>query len=226
MSLHPDPREETIRALLPLVKQSAKRIRRLIPSFDLDDLIGDGSIGLIRAVDSFDPSYGTTLVHYARRLVLGAMLNGIRRMDRVSERARRIVREAENQRYAVAAMRGAMPTTRELERMCPGYGRASLAAYRGQPLSLDAPLPDRDDPPCDWSGDPAEIIERRHEQATLDRLIDDLPERHRAIVMQHYFGGRSLRSIGRRLAISPQRTSQLHIAAIAKLKRGVYAAPH
>ncbi|MBV8371772.1 MAG: RNA polymerase sigma factor WhiG, partial [Candidatus Eremiobacteraeota bacterium] len=95
MRASPVSREDSIRALLPLVKRIARRIKRLVPGFDLDDLIGDGSLGLIRAVDSFDPSRGPTLQQYAHRLVVGAMLNGIRRMDPVSERARRIVREGE-----------------------------------------------------------------------------------------------------------------------------------
>jgi RNA polymerase sigma factor for flagellar operon FliA len=92
-------RDEQIRGLMPMVKRMARRLKRLVPSFDLDDLVGDGSVGLIRAVDSFDPQRGPQLEDYARRLIVGAMLNGIRRMDPVSERARRIVRDGENQRY-------------------------------------------------------------------------------------------------------------------------------
>src|SRR5271166_3948620 len=134
-------RDEQIRALLPLVKRLARRLKRLVPAFDLDDLVGDGSIGLIRAVDSFDPSRGPQLDDYARRLIVGAMLNGIRRMDPVSERARRIVRDGENARYTLAASLGTVPTATEMEQRYPGFRRAVTAAYRGQPLSLDAPLP-------------------------------------------------------------------------------------
>jgi DNA-directed RNA polymerase specialized sigma subunit len=42
----------------------------------------------LRAVDAYDPALGTSIEHYVRRVVLGAMLNGIRRLDPVSERAR------------------------------------------------------------------------------------------------------------------------------------------
>jgi RNA polymerase sigma factor FliA len=217
-------REDAIRTLLPLVKRIAKRIKRLVPTFDMDDLVGDGSIGLIRAVDSYDPMHGTALEHYARRLILGAMLNGIRRMDPVSERARRLVREGESRRYAAASELGVMPTLMEVERACPGYTRAMTATLRGQPLSLDAPLPDGEEVPSDWSGDPAQILLQRSERTALGDVINALPERQRTIVVEHYFRGHSLRSIGRRLAISPQRTSQLHIAAIARLKRSSYAA--
>jgi RNA polymerase sigma factor FliA len=219
-------RESLVRTLLPLVKRLARRLKRLVPTFDMDDLVGDGSLGLLRAVDSFDPCRGPALEDYARRLIVGAMLNGIRRMDPVSERARRIVRDGENQRYSLAAQLGAVPTPNEMERRCPGYRRAVAAAYRGQPLSLDAPLPLGEALANDWSGDPARIVERRSENAALAALIDGLPRRQREVVLLHYYNGSSLRAIGRRMAISPQRASQLHLSAIAKLKRDSRAAPY
>jgi RNA polymerase sigma factor FliA len=219
-----DEREARVSALLPLVRRMARRLKRLVPSLDVDDLIGDGCIGLIRAVDSFDPLRGPQLAEYARRLVVGAMLNGIRRMDPVSERARRIVRDGENQRYALAVARGELPSAAEMEGRCPGYRRALAAAYRGQPLSLDAPLPRGESVVQDWRDDPARIVERRAERAMLAAMIDRLPRRQREVVLLHYFNETSLRSVGRRLAISPQRASQLHISAITRLKRQTHAA--
>lgn len=219
-------RDGRVRDLLPMVRKLARRLRRLVPSFDLDDLVGDGSIGLLRAVDSFDPYRGTRLEEYARRLVIGAMLNGIRRMDPVSERSRRIVRDGENARYTLAATSGQVPTMCEMETLCPGYNRALAAAYRGQPLSLDAPLPMGEALVSDWAGDPAHVVAHRAESAWLAALLDGLPPRHRQIVVMHYYRGNSLRSIGRRMAISPQRASQIHASAIEKLKRANGAAPH
>jgi RNA polymerase sigma factor FliA len=218
-------REQRVHSLLPLVRRLARRLKRLVPSLDTDDLVGDGCVGLIRAVDSFDPLRGPQLAEYARRLIVGAMLNGIRRMDPVSERARRMVRDGENERYTLAAARGEVPTALEMEARRPGYRRAIAAAYRGQPLSLDAPLPHGEALAMDWSDDPARIVERRSEQAHLAALVDGLPQRQREVVLLHYFKQTSLRAVGRRLAISPQRASQLHVTAIARLKREVHAPP-
>ncbi|MGC1381026.1 MAG: sigma-70 family RNA polymerase sigma factor [Candidatus Baltobacteraceae bacterium] len=219
-------REEHVRALLPLVKRLARRLKRLVPSLDTDDLVGDGCVGLIRAVDSFDPYRGPGLAEYARRLIVGAMLNGVRRMDPVSERARRIVRVGETERYTIAASRGEIPSLKEMEERCPGYRRALAAAHWGQPLSLDAPLPRGEALGFDWGEDPARIVERRCERALLAAQIASLPKRHREIVLLHYFGERSLRSVGRSLAISPQRASQLHLSALDRLKRQAHAAPY
>ncbi len=136
-----DEREALIRELLPLVRQMARRVRRVAGAADLDDLIGDGSIGLIRAVDTFDETRGTTLDLYARRLISGAMLNGLRRLDPVSERVRRTIRRAEERRYALAQERGSLPALAEMERSDPGLQRARTAAHRQAALSLDVPCP-------------------------------------------------------------------------------------
>ena len=217
-------RESAVRALMPIVRRAARRLKRLVPSLDVDDLVGDGCVGLLRAVDSFDPFRGPHVEEYARRLIVGAMLNGVRRMDPVSERARRIVRDGENEHYALAATRGDVPTGAEMEIRRPGFARAVAAAHCGQPLSLDAPLPKGESIAYDWSDDPASIVERRAERARLAALVDGLPPRQRDIVLMHYYRGTSLRAVGRRLAISPQRTSQLHISALAKLRRDVRVA--
>ncbi len=216
-------RELLIRRYFPLVKRIARRIHRLVPSVDIDDLVGDGSIGLIRAVDHFDPQRGPTLEQYAKQLIVGAMLNGIRRMDPVSERARRALREGESERYRLAVERGSIPTSVEMEELRPGFARASLAAHRGVPLSIDAPLPEGERIPNDWSADPASIMMEREHSGELRGLLEHLPPRQRDLVCAHYFGDRSLRDIGKRMRISPQRASQLHIAAIEKLRKAAGA---
>lgn len=217
-------RDATIASYLPLVRKIARRIKRLVSGLDLDDLIGDGSVGLIRAIDTFDPQRGTLLRQYARRLIVGAMLNGIRRMDPVSERARRIAREGENQRYAIAMERGELPSMAEMNRHAPGFERAVAATRWGQPLSLDAPLPEGESLVTNWHDDPARVVESRQDRASLARLIATLSPRQRRIVTSHYFGGRSLRAIGAQLAISPQRVSQLHLNAVSTLRERVRAA--
>ncbi|HUA09905.1 MAG TPA: sigma-70 family RNA polymerase sigma factor [Candidatus Acidoferrales bacterium] len=211
-------RERQIRQLLPLVKRIARRIGRLVPC-DYDDLVGDGSIGLIRAVDNYDPSRGISLEHYARHLIAGAMLNGIRRMDWVSERTRRLMRDGEMERYQIAGERGSVPSMEEMEERRPGFVRATAIVSQGVPLSLDRPLPEGERLRCDWSNDPAMLFEARSEAERIGAAIDTLPPRQRRIVREYYFGDASLREVGRRIGISPQRASQLHIAAMRRLRR-------
>jgi len=218
-----DARSAQIRVLLPIVKQLARRVHRMLPQADLDDLVGDGSVGLIRAVDAFDPSLGIPLEHYARRVVLGAILNGVRRLDPVSERVRRTIRIAERARYALAQELAALPDARALEARVPGLARARTEAHRGTPLSLDAALPPGERLEPDAGTDPQTIVVAEAECARVRAAVAALPPRQRRIVEAHYFEERSLRSLHLGLAVSPQRVSQLHLLAVARLRAALAA---
>lgn len=114
-----------------------------------------------------------------------------------------------------------MPSIAEIDSIMPGFARAMLAAHRSQPLSLDSPLPDGEALERDWTDDPAEIVEGRSRRDAVHAALNALPGRQRALMHHHYFGERSLREIGRAMNISAQRASQLHLAAMAKLKRAL-----
>ena len=215
-------REDAIRRLFPLVKTIARRIHRLVPASDLDDLVGEGSVGLIRAVDAFDEFRGPTLEQYAARIIAGAMLNGLRRLDPVSERVRREVREADRERFELASRNGALPSQCEMERRRPALRRASTHAYRYTPLSLDGPLPAGESVVADWDADPAAIAAQRWDRDALQSALARLSPRQRHVIGLHYFRGKSLHQIGEALAISPQRASQLHVTGIKNLRRVLY----
>lgn len=218
-----DDREATIRQLMPLVRKVAVRMARLIGGTDIDDLIGDGCVGLIRAVDSYDPTRGTTLLAYARPVIAGAMLNGVRRLDPVSERARRTIRTAEREQYALASERGNLPSVLEMEERIPQLRAARVRAYRNAPISLDAPLPQGESLGPDWSTTTERVVEERNRKRSVLRALAALSERQRHIVALHYFGDNSLHAIGRQLAVSPQRVSQLHLGALRRLRRELIA---
>lgn len=217
------PHEATVRELLPLVKKIARRMRRLIAGSDFDDLVGDGNVGLLRALETFDPSRGPTLEQYAGRIIAGAMLNGIRRLDPVSERVRREVRDAERERYALATERGELPSQAEMEARRPALRRATTHAHRYTPLSLDAPLPPDERLADDPLGDPLAWVMTRDQRAFVQNALDRLSSRHRALVEWHYFAEVSLHEIGKRLMVSPQRASQLHLAALKHLRKALHA---
>jgi RNA polymerase sigma factor (sigma-70 family) len=216
-------REERIRRLLPLVRRIARRIARVVGGADIDDLVGDGSVGLIRAVDSFDPCHGLTIEQYARRIVAGAMLNGIRRSDPVSERVRRTLRNAERERYALASQRGELPPMHEMEQRVPALKRARIEAHRGTPVSLDAPLPLGERYDYSAADDPQTVAAAQADRLRVHGALAQLPPRERRLVVAHYFAERSLRGLSREMNVSPQRVSQLHVSAIGRMRRGLTA---
>lgn len=224
MSEAANTREERLRELFPLVKKIARRIQRMVPGSDLGDLVGDGCVGLIRAVDTFDPSRGPALERYASRIVAGAMLNGARRLDPVSERVRRELREAERERFEIASETGSMPSQHEMEKRRPALRRAVVHAYRYTPLSLDVALPAGERLGAHSGGDPAAIAAHAGERRALQAALHTLPARQQRVLALHYFDGQSLHQIGRALSVSAQRVSQLHQAALKNLRKALYVA--
>ncbi len=211
-------REASIRELLPLVRHVARRVLRVVGLADIDDLIGDGSIGVIRAVDTFDASRGTSLELYARKLIVGAMLNGLRKQDPVSERVRRTLRRAEVKRYELAQQLGTLPPLGELERTDAALRRARTAAHRQAALSLDAPLPSGGEAVVDWSGDPGRHVAERARNRALREAVALLPARQQRILALHYSNDLTLHAISSKMSVSPQRVSQLHLSALARLR--------
>jgi len=214
-------REEKIRFYVPLVRRIAKRVARIIPAASFDDLIGDGAIGLIRSVDTYEAARGFAFEHYASKVILGTMLNGLRRMDPIPERVRRRVRKARDESYRIAMERGSAPTMGEMERRPDGgeplrYARTIF--FRYSPLSLDAPLSLSERGLLDFAADPLSHAVASSVREEVRQAIAMLPERQRRVVMMHYYQKLSLHSIGAHWAVTSQRISQLHLRALEKLR--------
>lgn len=216
-------------AALPLVRRIAGCVLRRLPAyFTIDDLVGDGSVGLLRAVDRFDPSIGSAFEHWAGRIVRGAIFNGLRRMDFVPERVRRDARTLEASRWYLAQRRGAAPTDGEAATSAgldqKKLDAVRLALRRSAPHSIDIPTPNTSDTQLLRDKlkaadiDPAVWVERLAVSQAVGRAVSALPARERLIVASFYAGDVSLRQIGDRLGISKQRVSQLHGRALNGLR--------
>lgn len=106
-------REDLILAHLPQVGLLARRLHRRCPRLELDDLISAGTIGLIQAVDRFDPSRNLKLKTHADHRIRGAMLDYLRQLDPLPRNARRF----QKQRDAVMeefAKVGEIPTCEQI----------------------------------------------------------------------------------------------------------------
>ena len=115
-----------------------------------------------------------------------------------------------------------MPTQHEMERRRPSLRRATTNAYRYTPLSLDGPLPSGESLSGDWAADPGILIALSTERESLHAALHRLSPRQRRVLALHYFRGKSLHQIGEALEISPQRASQLHLAAIKNLRKAIH----
>ncbi|MGH7748185.1 MAG: sigma-70 family RNA polymerase sigma factor, partial [Candidatus Dormibacteria bacterium] len=91
-------------------------------------------------------------------------------------------------------------------------------------LSLDAPLPAGCELPSAGGADPAKPVLAASGSRELQAALARLPQRQRSILALHYLHELSLHAIGRRMSVSPQRISQLHLAALARLRRNLVRA--
>jgi RNA polymerase sigma factor for flagellar operon FliA len=215
---------------LPMVRNLAVGVLRKLPSgSELDDLVADGNMGLVRAIESFDPARGFKFQTYAVPVVRGAIFNGIRRLDWVPERTRTKARALQQAKERLQATSGQEPSEEELAEELKISTEevydliASLStAYL---LSLDQPLGNSEDGESayydvvqDEAEDPFMEIEFAEERATLKGALARLDEREQAIVTMHYFEGITFEAISRSLGVSKQRISQLHSRAVRMLR--------
>lgn len=213
-----EERKEAILSLLPMARKMARAVARFAKNADFDDCFSDGCLGVMRAVDTFDPTRGVLLHRYARPIVAGAILNGLRDRDPVSEVVRRTMRRAQRLRYEIAHERGELPSMKEIEEVMPELASARVKVHRGVEVSLDAPLPPGEKVPCDWSDDPGNVVERRDQAKHVKECVETLPERMRTVISEHYFKDAKTQTISSKLGVTPQRVSQLHHAALEQLR--------
>jgi RNA polymerase sigma factor for flagellar operon FliA len=84
--------------------------------------------------------------------------------------------------------------------------------------SLDAPLGSEGNVLADWRDEPCAQAVKSSIRRELQEAIALLPERQRQVVALHYYGALSLHAIGRKIGLSAQRVSQIHLTALAKLR--------
>ena len=209
--LEPD-RMQLVSQHLPLVRVLARRYARGV---ELDDLVGAGSLGLVKAARRFQPSRGIEFRSFAVQTIAGEMQHFIRdcagpvRLPRRDQEVSRGVRRAEQE---LVTRLGRTPTDAELVRACDAdrevLARAARADLARRPASLS-----------EWEElDQQEDAAGAELRASLASALKRLPRNERQVVRLRFFADLSQSEIAKRTGISQTQVSRLLTAALARLR--------
>ena len=226
-------RERLVVAYSPLVKYVAGRTAAgLPPHVEEADLISYGLVGLISAIERFDPSREIKFETYAITRIKGAIIDELRSMDWVPRSVRARAREIEraNSKLEHRLQRAATDTElaaelgiteEELQQSLLAISHSSIAALdelwsvsdsSGDQVSLMDTLEDPGAP------DPARALDVGDMKDRIADAIARLPEREKLVIALYYYENLTLREIGEVLGVTESRISQLHTKAVLRLR--------
>ncbi|HXT92402.1 MAG TPA: SigB/SigF/SigG family RNA polymerase sigma factor [Trebonia sp.] len=193
----------------------------------VEDLMQVGYVGLLKAINNFDPSFGSSLSAYAAPCVSGEIKRHFRDKRwqvHVRRSAQELLLELRKVNEQLTQTHGRQPTDDELiERL--GCTKDDLLEARQADMvfsaySLDAPLSDRDDPALlgDVLGDDDAEMEHTLDMEAVSTHWDELPEREQRILVMRFYGNLTQAEIGARLGISQMHVSRLLSRALSHLR--------
>lgn len=230
-------REQLIMRHLPLVRHAVGSLAySRAANLDAEDVLSYGAMGLIDAVDRFDPCRGVKFETYAVTRIRGYLLDQLRALDWLSRTARGQIREVRRAADEIEASLGRRPTSDELAArtgLPVDTCNNALTANGGQFISLEevvavdgegacASLMDRLEDKQDIG--PAHHAMRTEARTAVGRAVAQLPERGREVVRLRYEQEWTFQQIAAHLGVSESRASQLHAQALGRMRQSLTAA--
>ena len=223
-------REDMILKYAPLIKFIANRIAMRLPShIDIDDMINTGVLGLMDAIEKFDPERGVKFETYAEFRIKGAMLDELRALDWVPRSVRKIATWLGNTHAELEKKLGRPANDEELaEAMNIEVDKLHEFINRSGGISLlslemAGKLNDSKRSLIDFLADgedktPLEILKLDELRDIVANHIEILPEKEKMVISLYYYDELTMKEIGKVLNLTESRVSQIHTKAIMRLK--------
>ena len=219
-------RQDLLGQYLPLVRLVVGRLALNFPSATVEssDLIQSGVLGLMEAVERFDPAMGVEFRTYAQARIRGSVLDELRALDwaprSVREKARALSRATEALNHELKRPPTSEETAGALGMSQEAFTRLADEAQPRSLKSLEALLESEGESAA-WprqEPDQEEAARRGDRLEALREGIEGLPDRDRLLLKRYYEHDRTLREIAGELGITESRVCQIHSALLARLK--------
>lgn len=225
-------REEMIVEYAFLVKQIAARFARRLPSsVFFDELVSAGSLGLIDAVDKFNPDKHVSLKTYAQYRIKGAILDELRSMDTCSRSMRKKIQNISKAVKGIEDATGGPAPDNEIAKVLgvdlETYYEMLTEIHGAAILSLDAFIRTGDNETSTTTRfeaglkggeSPADLLDREEVKAVLAKAVSTLTEKEQLVVSLYYYEELTLKEIGEVLSLTESRICQIHTTVLIKLK--------
>jgi|YelNatPaOPRAMG01_1025707.scaffolds.fasta_scaffold54934_1 RNA polymerase sigma factor for flagellar operon FliA len=223
-------REKLVELYLPLVRAIARKIKKSLPGScpDIEELESSGMVGLVYAIDNFDPDRGLKFITYALPRIRGAILDELRKLDFLPRSARERANIIQKEQEELTQKLSRVPSQTEIasRTSIPVETIYIYSKERNTHISLDAPLPGEDEGTSvsdtlsseENQKDPLRILTKNEIQMNLLKALDSLPPRDKIVLALHYIEGFHFKEISRMLGLTESRVSQIHSRGLAELK--------
>ena len=221
-------REELLRIGFPLVRRAAFRlIRRLPPNVEVDDLIGAGNEGLLRAIASYNPKVHPQFEPYANARIRGSMLDSLRASDPITRHGRKRMNEVSAAIRKLEHELGRPPEEEEiaasLSISLDQYYKIAEDLARGPALAgIEGIDPDEVQ---NKGSDPQENLNRKELKEQIAQAIGSLPERSQLVLALYYQEDLTQTEIGEVLDLTESRVCQLLGESIARIRARLGVSP-
>lgn len=224
-----DARAQLLQHHLGLVHHAAREIAARTPALELEDLVSAGTLGLMRALETFDVSRGLAFSTYAMTRIRGSILDDLRARDWTPRSVRAKSRQ---QSAAVARLEGQLGRSPEHREIAEALGLdletywTWLSTMEGTSMVSihDSPVADSDgttleetlnDPDALLPGDEMEADEQRE---LLRAAMAELPDKEKTVLALYFYEELTLKQIGEVLKLTESRVCQIRAQTLRKLR--------
>ncbi len=223
-------RDHIITNYLPLVKMVSGRLLSGLPKhIRMDDLYSTGVMGLIKAVEKFDPSRKAKFKTYAQLVIKGAIIDEMRSLDWVPRSVHQRANQIESATQSLQQSLGREPLDEEiashLDVSIEKYDELVLRVRPAIILSLDKAGEEDSSGvhiseriPDEKAKTSYEVAEKKEFGALLEEAIHKLPEQEKTVLVLYYYEDLMLREIGKIMGVTESRISQIHTKALIRLR--------